>query len=124
MNTNTIAKKDRKAIVFRVQYKRHAAARLASTLIRESRRVVKFVSIYITYILKSVEYDKTYVGITDNIDRRINQHNNGYNTYSKRYKPWKIIHTEPYQNRKNARVREKYLKSCAGRKWINKHLFK
>lgn len=78
---------------------------------------------YFVYILKSINYAKTYVGITDNIHRRLIQHNNGYHPYTKRYAPWKIITIEKNKNRAEARAREKYLKSCTGRKWISNNLF-
>ncbi|MFZ2199575.1 MAG: GIY-YIG nuclease family protein [Microgenomates group bacterium] len=78
---------------------------------------------YFVYILKSSNYPKTYVGITDNLARRINQHNNGLHFYTKKYLPWKIIHEEQVENRITARSREKYLKSAAGRKWIRYNIF-
>ncbi|OGM24999.1 hypothetical protein A3D00_03805 [Candidatus Woesebacteria bacterium RIFCSPHIGHO2_02_FULL_38_9] len=78
---------------------------------------------YYTYILKSVNYSKTYTGITNNLTRRLNQHNNGYQFYTRKYKPWVMIHSEILGNRIEARKREKYFKSCAGRKWIKKSFF-
>jgi len=78
---------------------------------------------YFVYILKSVNNPKTYVGITDNLYRRLEQHNSGYHVYTKRYKPWKIIYNELLADRKSAHVREKYFKSATGRNWIKRVLF-
>jgi len=78
---------------------------------------------YYTYILESLNHSKTYVGITNDLFRRLTQHNSGYNTFSKRYSPWRIIHKETFKNRIEARKKEKYLKSAAGRKWIRYNLF-
>ena len=75
------------------------------------------------YILASKRYRKTYAGITDDLGRRLNEHNAGKETYTKRYKPWKVIYKENVDNRKEARKREKYFKSSAGRCWIKKNLF-
>ena len=78
---------------------------------------------YYIYILKSQNYPKTYVGITTNLDRRLQQHNSGYHFYTRRYIPWIYIYSEYVDSRITARTREKYLKSAAGRKWINEVLF-
>jgi len=76
-----------------------------------------------TYILKSLIRKKTYVGYTDNITKRFNDHNKGKSIYTKRYKPWKIIHLEKFINEEEAIKKEKYFKSAAGRRWMKKFLF-
>ncbi len=88
---------------------------------RESRRAELFM--YYVYVLKSINFHKSYTGITDNLERRLSQHNSGYNTYTKRWKPWHIVYKELVKDRVNAREREKYLKSAAGRRWISKYIF-
>lgn len=79
---------------------------------------------YIVYVLKSKNFPKSYVGITDNLERRLNQHNDSNSFYTKRYIPWFVIYKEECENRVEARVREKYLKSAAGRKFLRKNIFK
>ena len=69
------------------------------------------------YILKSINNLKFYVGSTTDLNRRIAEHNSGKTIYTKKYMPWKIIYTEEYSNLSDARKREKYLKSSAGRKF-------
>jgi putative endonuclease len=78
---------------------------------------------YFVYILKSLNFAKTYTGITDDLERRLIQHNRGYHFYTKRYLPWRIIFSEKHSDRISARKKEKYLKSAAGRKWIKRVLF-
>ncbi len=78
---------------------------------------------YFVYILKSLHFPKTYVGITDNPERRLKQHNLGYHFYTKRYIPWTQIYTEEVTSRNAARDREKYLKSSAGRRWMKRVIF-
>ena len=74
------------------------------------------------YLLKSVNYPKTYVGSTDRTPtERLNEHNKGYSTFSNKYKPWKLIYYEEHGSLREARLREKYLKSAAGRKFIKKN---
>ena len=79
---------------------------------------------YIVYVLKSKNFPKSYVGITDNLERRLAQHNDSNSFYTKRYVPWFVIYKEEYENRVEARTREKYLKSAAGRKFLRKNVFK
>lgn len=77
---------------------------------------------YKIYILKSINHSKTYVGYTNNLKRRLIEHNSGRSSYTKIYKPWKLIYEENYKNVVEARNKEKYFKSCAGRKKIKKIL--
>ena len=72
------------------------------------------------YILKSIDYPKTYTGSTNNLEKRLIEHNQGLSMFSKRYRPWKLIYKETLDSLEKARVREKYLKSAAGRKFIKK----
>ena len=71
----------------------------------------------IVYVLYSFKFDRYYVGMTDNLDRRLFQHNNGMNTSTKSFIPWEVVHKEEYSSRLEARNREKYLKTAAGRRW-------
>jgi len=72
------------------------------------------------YILLSDKTRKTYVGSTTDIERRLKEHNSGKNFFTKRYMPWKLFYREEYADLSEARKREKYLKTCAGRKFIKK----
>jgi putative endonuclease len=75
---------------------------------------------YYTYILLSKKINKTYVGATNNLERRLKEHNSGESKFTKQYQPWTLFYSEEYQKWVDARKREKYLKSCAGRKFIKK----
>jgi putative endonuclease len=74
------------------------------------------------YILKSLNHKKLYVGSTNNLERRLSEHNNGFSFYTKRYKPWSVIYLEEYRDINDARKRERYLKSSAGRRFIKKNV--
>jgi putative endonuclease len=79
---------------------------------------------YILYVLKSKTAKKSYVGITIDLTRRINEHNSGKNFYTKRYCPWNLIYKEELSSWGEARKREKYLKSAVGRRFLKKFVFK
>lgn len=73
---------------------------------------------YYVYVLSSTKRNYHYIGITDDIERRVSQHNKGYNKTTKPYYPYKIIIKESYDDRGAARKREKWLKSGVGRDYI------
>lgn len=73
---------------------------------------------YIVYILKSESADKSYVGFTGDIVRRLKEHNSGKNNYTKRYIPWRIICKEEYKTKEEARKRELYFKTASGRRFL------
>jgi putative endonuclease len=73
---------------------------------------------YSVYIIRSQNRNYTYVGISDNVERRLNQHNLGYNKTTKPYSPFKLICVENLPNRQEARKREKYYKDWEGRNKI------
>jgi putative endonuclease len=73
---------------------------------------------YYVYAIESLTRKYIYIGITDNIDRRLNQHNKGYNRTTKPYRPFRLIYLEELQDRNQARVWEKYLKTTAGRRFL------
>lgn len=78
---------------------------------------------FYTYILLSKIADKTYTGHTDNLEKRLKEHNLGRSTFSRRYRPWKVLYKEIYNTEDKAIRREKYFKSAAGRRFIKKNLF-
>lgn len=66
------------------------------------------------YILRN-NFEKYYIGATSlTLEDRLRKHNSG-NVYStKTHCPWKIIHSEVYNDWKSARKREKQIKSWHG----------
>ena len=75
---------------------------------------------YCVYVLRSKKDSKRYVGITDNIKRRINQHNMGRVLSTKSRVPFRFEYSEDFLDRANARTREKYFKTAAGRRFLDK----
>jgi len=69
---------------------------------------------YIVYILQSINFGKYYIGHTNNLRDRVNRHNRGDSTYSKKFRPWKIVYTENYNDRSRAYRREMEIKSYKG----------
>ena len=66
------------------------------------------------YILKSKKSGSYYIGSTDSKERRLNEHNRGKNKFTRNRGPWKIVYTEKFSSRKEARRRERKIKSYKG----------
>ena len=74
------------------------------------------------YILKSKTVKKRYIGITNNLNRRLKQHSQQGTTVNKLLGDFELVHTETFSNYKEARIREKFFKSGKGREWMNNNL--
>ena len=70
------------------------------------------------YILRSIKNGNLYKGLTKNLIKRIQEHNQGKNTSTKVNRPWELIYFERYNTQIEARAREKYFKSGEGRELL------
>jgi len=77
-----------------------------------------FFHMYYVYAIYSLHRNYIYVGLTNDITRRVAEHNNGYNKTTKPYLPFKTLRVEVFPNRPEARKREKYLKSGVGKQFL------
>ena len=74
---------------------------------------------FFIYIIYSKRVCKKYIGQTEDLALRLEQHNSNYfQSYTNNKGPWELIHSEFYLTRSEAILREKYLKSGVGRDWI------
>ena len=71
---------------------------------------------YTVYILYSEQFDRFYVGQTDNITIRLERHNAGTVKSTKAYIPWKIVYTQEFETRSQAVRREHEIKKKKSRK--------
>lgn len=71
---------------------------------------------FYVYLLQSLKDDKYYIGQTDNMEKRLEEHNNGKVKSTKNRSPFKLIGYETYEDRDKARYREYKLKRHSGRK--------
>ena len=68
------------------------------------------------YILKSQKNGRLYIGSTDNLKRRVLEHNSGIGgRYSNHNRPYKVIFYEAYIEKSDAMRAEKFFKSGYGR---------
>ncbi len=79
---------------------------------------------YFVYVLENSEDKSWYIGFTDNVERRVREHDNkagGKHTRRKAGK-WEIIYYEAYIDKRDALGREKFLKGGSGRKFLKRQL--
>ena len=79
---------------------------------------------YYVYAMQSIKDGRIYVGMSRNVKQRLKEHNSGYVFSTKGYRSWKLFHQEAYATRKDARIREKKLKSGFGKEFLKSILYK
>jgi len=77
---------------------------------------------YYTYVIQSQKSKRWYTGSTNDLRKRLNQHNKGKSTWTKDSIPWKLIYYEACLNEEDARSREKYLKSGIEKRYLKNRL--
>jgi putative endonuclease len=77
---------------------------------------------FYVYVLQSRIVNRLYMGSTDNLVRRVKEHNLGLNQSTKPYKPWALVYYEACLNETDAKRRERYLKTSQGGRLIRSRL--
>ena len=72
-------------------------------------------------ILQSIRNGKLYKGLTNDLKRRVREHNAGNSGFTKLNGPWKLVYYEAFLKKDDARREELFLKSGKGKERI-KHL--
>jgi putative endonuclease len=70
---------------------------------------------YSVYILFSEKINKYYIGYASNVQDRLSKHNNKSKGFSNTGRPWTIVYTEVFDNKKDVMDRELQLN-----KWKNR----
>ncbi|MFA5998783.1 MAG: GIY-YIG nuclease family protein [Candidatus Babeliales bacterium] len=78
---------------------------------------------FYVYILQSINFsEQTYVGYTNNLNKRLIIHNSGLSNYTSMYMPWKIITYTAFTDQQKAIEFERYLKTSSGKVLLNRRL--
>ncbi|MBI3585616.1 MAG: GIY-YIG nuclease family protein [Ignavibacteriales bacterium] len=75
-------------------------------------------NLFTVYVLQSVVDGKRYIGLTKNIQTRLSQHNLRKVRSTKSRAPFVLKYQEQHKTLSEARLREKYFKTAAGRRWL------
>ena len=75
------------------------------------------------YVLRSGADGDRYVGLSTNVPQRVEEHNSGKVKSTKARAPFVLVYQESFDSLVEARAREKYFKTAAGRRWLDKRGF-
>ncbi len=73
-------------------------------------------------MLKSIKDSKLYIGYTNNLRKRVEEHNKGKSFATEFRLPFRLIYFEGCLNKEDAKCRENYLKTTQGRRFIGLRL--
>ena len=78
---------------------------------------------YLSILLNEAK-NRTYTGVADDVNKRLETHNTGRVKSTSPYRPYKVIHTESFDTLSEARQKERFYKSTTGRRRIREMFFK
>ena len=79
---------------------------------------------YYAYVLQSAIDGRFYKGHTNNLKKRLIEHNKGKTKSTKGYIPWQLVYFETFKTREASIKREHYFKSGIGREFLKDKLQK
>ncbi len=77
---------------------------------------------YYVYVLLSQKDKKFYIGFTNDLKRRLKEHNSGKNISTKSRLPLKLIYYEAHLSKADAARRERYFKTTKGKSTLKQML--
>jgi putative endonuclease len=79
---------------------------------------------YYIYLIRSINYpDQKYIGCTENLKKRLSEHNCGTTFHTAKYMPWELVSFTAFHGKDKATAFEKYLKSGSGREFAQRRLW-
>ncbi|MFC1793950.1 GIY-YIG nuclease family protein [Planctomycetota bacterium] len=79
-------------------------------------------AMFYVYVLISLKDGKFYIGFTNDLKRRLKEHNSGKNISTKSRLPLKLIYYESHLSKTDAVRREKYFKTTKGKSTLRQML--
>ncbi|HKI78523.1 MAG TPA: GIY-YIG nuclease family protein [Ignavibacteriaceae bacterium] len=73
---------------------------------------------YFTYIIESIKSGKWYYGHSDDVERRLKEHNSGQNKSTRNKGPWELIFLRYFDTKIEANRFELKLKKLKNKKYI------
>ena len=76
---------------------------------------------FYVYLIKSISHpEQKYIGQTDDLKKRLKQHNAGYSIHTAKYKPWELVNYFAFISKDAALEFEQYLKTGSGHAFAKK----
>lgn len=93
-----------------------------SAAARSPREITHMAKYCYVYVLRSLADGYFYVGLTRDLQTRLNAHNSGQVPSTKHRIPLELIYWEGCLNESDAAQREKYLKTAWGKRYLKTRL--
>ena len=74
------------------------------------------------YIIRSLKTDFTYIGSTNNVQRRLAEHNEGIVQSTKAFRPFEVVAYVTVMSESRARSLERYFKTGSGKAVLRKRI--
>jgi putative endonuclease len=79
---------------------------------------------FYVYLIRSLSHPaQTYVGITQDLKRRLAEHNNGQSTHTTKFMPWELVTYHAFSDKNKAYDFERYLKTGSGKAFALKRFW-
>ena len=79
---------------------------------------------YYVYLIESIHFaGERYVGVTNDLKRRLAEHDDGLSHHTAPFRPWRLVTYVAFNSQRQADAFEKYLKSGSGHAFARKHLW-
>ena len=79
-------------------------------------------SMYYVYALRNTENRRLYTGFTSDLRKRLKEHKERRSSYTKHRGPYELIYYEACLSSNDAQMREKYLKTGMGKRYLKNRL--
>jgi len=76
------------------------------------------------YLIRSESHpDQRYIGSTDDLKKRLANHNAGKSPHTSKFAPWKLVVAVFFAGKRKAEAFERYLKQGSGHTFANRHFW-
>ncbi|MFN2476474.1 MAG: GIY-YIG nuclease family protein [Chthoniobacterales bacterium] len=75
---------------------------------------------FYTYVLRSVQTGRRYVGSCEDVEERLRRHNAGHSQSTRHGAPWVLLWCEEFMTRGEAMEKERYYKTGRGREELDR----
>lgn len=79
---------------------------------------------FYTYVLRSRKDNEHYIGYTGDLRRRLEEHRKSHSFTTSYRLPMDLVYYEACLHQDDAKQRERYLKTTAGRRYLSKRLIR
>jgi putative endonuclease len=92
-------------------------------LAKRDKAFIRKIMFYVYLIASKSAPEERYIGSTDDLKKRLADHNAGKSIHTNKFKPWKLVTYLGFETRSKAEKFERYLKHGSGHAFAKRHLW-